>query len=782
EPDSPAIGGRASRLNGQTPTSTRKRPSTIPQKLLRVLLCIKEENMTLPTFLEELFKSNDSDVAQWTGNFYENKGAERVLKIWNGRLQGGKWDEGFVNSTIDVVINRSLKQLESNEVRKDWRLPHTKLTGQKIAGFLLDDFHFLHRYAEGAKYLTRLLKGLLKEEISDQELSHKSRKRRGTQRPTSVRGCIAAMLIFMSSQKVNAFQTVMGLFLHSTGCPKRVLEVLSGLGISISYSQVQNGLRSLTKDAREQVKEAVKKHDWYIVYDNLNIANKHHHQRADKRDTFDNGTAATVILFPSNKDQGAVAPPALFRPENERPSPVADLFFPNDLDLEVFQQVSRSHVSNAIVRSSPEGSITPAIPIVPVKRLDVDKTAVFPLQTMKLDESTIAGNLAVLERITQVGLQLPNSWFVSPKDTIIAGDQMTVSRLLTLKIHRIVDTDPYHSLAWAHPTLQLFHLSMNLCGTIFRTHFGSPQSPGTLASIIILLGRKRLSKEKQEFKAADELLRTVFDAMVQSLCESLREGGTSDERDIQTFTETITNSFCSLPSPSLVGLPCTTANINSFLFLRDVAVHIELSDAIKSGDIGRISHVLPMVTLMMHGGGNTNYALELLRLLYGIRHLWTDEWATRVLSSMLVNPKGVNGGWMATDMLQENHNYLIKSIFSSKGSNMTWEYLRDAISTNIRTFQAISWMFEREVGVGSNSTKHKKPSTAADISDIQGYFRDTGILQKSSQCDRGIPVTDLLCLGGDKMVGGSIARFLDRHQLENAVDIEETEALEFVTD
>ncbi|KAG0195260.1 hypothetical protein BGX33_003798, partial [Mortierella sp. NVP41] len=204
---------------------------------------------------------------------------------------------------------------------------------------------------------------------------------------------------------------------------------------------------------------------------------------------------------------------------------------------------------------------------------------------MKLDESTIAGNLAVLERITQVGLQLPKSWFANPKNTIFAGDQMSVSRLLTLKIHRIVDTDPYHSLAWVHPTLQLFHLSMNLCGTIFRTHYGSPGVPGTLASISILLDRKRLSKEKQEFKTADELLRIVFDAMVQLLWESLRRGGASDELHIPKFAETITNSFCGLSSPSLFGLPCTTANINALLFLRDVAVHIELTEAIKAGDI-----------------------------------------------------------------------------------------------------------------------------------------------------------------------------------------------------
>ncbi|KAG0251928.1 hypothetical protein BG011_007315 [Mortierella polycephala] len=321
---------------------------------------------------------------------------------------------------------------------------------------------------------------------------------------------------------------------------------------------------------------------------------------------------------------------------------------------------------------------------------------------------------------------------------------------------------------------------MNLCGTIFRTHYGFPGSPGTLAAINVVMGRKRLSKDKQEFKAADELLTIVFDAMVQLLCEPLRQGGASDELDIPKLAETITNSFCGEPSPSLFGLPCTTVNINALLFLRDVAVHIELTEAIKAGDIGRISHLLPLITMMMHGGGNTNYALEMLRLLYGIRHLWTDEWSTRVLSSMLVNPKGIDGEWMATDMLQENHNYLLKSIFSSKGSNMTWEYLRDAISTKIKTFQTISRMFEWEVGVGSNSTKHQKPSTASEISKIHGHLQEHGILWKpeSGKCAQGIAVVDLQDLGAGKMFGVSIARFLDRHRLEDAVDLAETEALE----
>ncbi|KAF9279456.1 hypothetical protein BGZ74_002840, partial [Mortierella antarctica] len=489
---------------------------------------------------------------------------------------------------------------KATDTKQQCQASTMEVTEQKIARYLLDDFGFLEHYAKGVIYLTWLLNDLLKEDVPDQDLSHRACKHCKTCKPTLVCSGIAAMLIFMMLQKVNAFQMVMGIFFHCTGCPKQVLEVLSGLGLSISYSQVQNRLWSLTKDAHAQVEKAAQENDWYVVYDNINIANKHHHQRADKCDTFENKITATHVLVPKaptdeNTDENTSKnQPTLdvFNSESERPMPEADLFFPDDTDLAIFQHVCQLHISDAIVQSFPKGSSVCAIPIVPVTTLWLHKTTALPLQIMKIDESTIASNLAVLEQITTVGLQLPKAWFSDPKNIIMAGDQMTMSRLLTLKVHHATDSD-------------------------LTTHFGSQQFQGALASITILLGCKCLSKEKPDFKAADELLQVVFDAMSQLLWEFLR-----------------------------------------------------------------------------HNGGNTNYAIELLQLLYGTCQVWTNEWSMAVLSSMLVNPKGIEGGWMPTNMFQEYLNYLIKTIFSAKGSNMSWEYLWDLISTNIRTFQAFAWMFE----------------------------------------------------------------------------------------
>ena len=135
--------------------------------------------------------------------------------------------------------------------------------------------------------------------------------------------------------------------------------------------------------------------------------------------------------------------------------------------------------------------------------------------------------------------------------------------------------------------------------------------------------------------------------------------------------------------------------------------------------------------------------------------------------------------------MQENHNYLLKAIFSAKGSNMTWEYIQESISANITTFQSISRMFEREIGVRSNSTAHKTPSTSEDIKLLQTNLQQAGILWTSDkEHPQGPPVVNLQSVGERKMVSVAIRKFFDNHTTMsgNAVDLEEAEGLENIFD
>ncbi|ORZ12460.1 hypothetical protein BCR41DRAFT_307838, partial [Lobosporangium transversale] len=240
---------------------------------------------------------------------------------------------------------------------------------------------------------------------------------------------------------------------------------------------------------------------------------------------------------------------------------------------------------------------------------------------MRIDQGTIRGNLEVLEFITEAALELPHEWFEGRR-ILIAGDQLTVSRLRSLKELRADDISSYHRLDWVIPVIQLFHLQMLLASTILRTHYGTASTPGSIAFNVSLLERKRVSLEKPDFHATNELLRESFDALVQRAWEltllstNLEEfaEGVSDEVlkiELMAKVDTLIDRF--LLTGSLEILDGTTSR-NSALFLRDMLFYLELSSAIKAGDHGRIEEILKWITIMFQAGSTKNYANELLHL------------------------------------------------------------------------------------------------------------------------------------------------------------------------
>ncbi|KAG0275119.1 hypothetical protein BGZ95_009164 [Linnemannia exigua] len=271
---------------------------------------------------------------------------------------------------------------------------------------------------------------------------------------------------------------------------------------------------------------------------------------------------------------------------------------------------------------------------------------------------------------------------------------------------------------------------MALCGTIFRTHYGDANTRGSLGSLIALFRRKNLTKDSLNFKAADELLRIVFEALLLVLVDFFESHiDTLDELVIPRVTDIIIDTIANLGSlmeshPSMIlGRPCTAADINALLLLRDVAVYIELGDAIKTGDIGRIRSILPTITLMMHGGGNTNYAR--------IQHE------------------------LGVPQILRLHQH--------------------------QSLQEIARMFERAVGAKYHNPAHVRSSSKGDIYKVKKAFQESGILTwEPSDDKRALPdlVVDLQHEGVDKMASGALDKFLtskiDHH---GAADLEETEAV-----
>jgi hypothetical protein len=116
--------------------------------------------------------------------------------------------------------------------------------------------------------------------------------------------------------------------------------------------------------------------------------------------------------------------------------------------------------------------------------IEVHKTTLHPLPAMEIDESSITGNIEVVEEIMRVlGFRRDDPEY-GKYVQILGGDQLTIARQRSiLNIHLGHEIGAH---AWRHIALMpgLFHGKIADCHGLLETHFGKPsagaRSPGSL--------------------------------------------------------------------------------------------------------------------------------------------------------------------------------------------------------------------------------------------------------------------------------------------------------------
>ncbi|KAG0011207.1 hypothetical protein BGZ81_002342 [Podila clonocystis] len=585
-------------------------------------------------------------------------------------------------------VNRQLvHELKRTSTKSFFRRPAVAMTQEEVRSFSFDGIH--ERLESKAPIFHHTLRRLTEDQIAP--ISTKSLDPvHDIESRTAIVGTLASMIMHCRTERHNYFQRVMGIFFHASGCSKNVINILSKAHICVSYDSTLAAISALTEDALGLVREAVLKNSWYIIYDNINLFMTVSDQRADNADTQINGATATIV---PGKDLGTAD-----KPFNPLAALTLDDFFPDDQAVKDAAVASRFYLVDVLRRHHEKykGIFMP--PIREIRSLPVEQSVTYPIPAMEIDQSSVEGNLEILKFITACTLVLPANYFDNGKRVIVAGDQLTVSRVEA--IQRCVDDDvrAFDRMEWALPALQLFHLQMNLCSLILKTHLGESNKPGSLSFYVARLKRKRISEGSSSFHAADELMRNVFDGMVLRLwqeelgidpSETLEALGANHDTtrmfdQVSTAAEAIRTRYLVLPEANRKAYG--NANTNAALFIQDMLVYIELGDAIKQGDVGRIEAVLGPITIMFQAGGTKNYAIQLLRLAFDIRHTWTERRTDAVFSSWLVNTTGKAGGWIPSDLYQEHNNLFTKVRYAAKGSNRTFANMSQDSSVNCRTY------------------------------------------------------------------------------------------------
>ncbi|KAF8926891.1 hypothetical protein BGZ58_010830 [Dissophora ornata] len=252
---------------------------------------------------------------------------------------------------------------------------------------------------------------------------------------------IGSILAFTQSRSSNYLQLVMGLYLYSAGCARKVVDVLHGAGLCVSYPTVNQLLEDLTKDALKEVKLAAQRHPWFLVYDNINFSRRKHDQRIDNKDEFESGTTATLII---GENPGLVQPTrdsySRFRVNN---------FLINKADIDHFDKVCGIHMIEELKKFL-GGFNRCSTPTIEIHLLPVEKTKTYPLELMKINEGSVEGNKAVVETVTKM-LGLEEEYFDDDKMIIFAGDLATVKNLRSLKSQREDERTKCNRMDWITP-------------------------------------------------------------------------------------------------------------------------------------------------------------------------------------------------------------------------------------------------------------------------------------------------------------------------------------------
>jgi hypothetical protein len=324
-------GGRSgSSLLPPVNNSRRRSPRSDAEKLDIVCNFMRNElRWGVSDFVMALASSegpnNSRRKAAFVAAAYQDSG---ILKSYLGDANQ-LWGDGrqFIIETLDLGNNELRKEVE----RLGTMAPFNKfdLTSKNREFDALDMDQILNAIETEAPLLLRVIRSIMAPE-----------NRRSYQRQKEPAARIVAIIsILCFSQRQNTctgFQTTLGLYLHSQGVKRRQLELLSQLGLVVSYGTVIRTIKDQSTQAVAQVEKMGQRDEAVTAYDNFEVMEGVKEQRVDHQGTFHSVTTGQVI-------QGIETPPGGLRQDmldSQTQLCASDVFLaPGNRDDDIQRQV-----------------------------------------------------------------------------------------------------------------------------------------------------------------------------------------------------------------------------------------------------------------------------------------------------------------------------------------------------------------------------------------------------------------------------------------------------------
>ena len=444
------------------------------------------------------------------------------------------------------------------------------------------------------------------------------------------------------------------IYLKACGMSARAFDAVHSLGLTMSHKWTADAFRALSNSAMEEVRELVKSQPFFLSYDNVNIPLRVFLQRLHNQSHFQNGCAGTAWILPSDAVL-ASSINALLQETCRTASSIPDITHIIDGNTDAKERLRARYIHQIllVLLESPEFRDYPVekqkhqclSPPPPVHELAIGEERQiqqFMLETAPIEEASYDGNDKVIaEWFRQLKLDSKAEQRRTGLDRIIVccGDQLTMDRLRGLYKFRSEDYNSFDRMDYLVLSLGWFHVIMAFASSLYKQYYGSSSSVGQLRHAFDVLHKKKMSSPASKgpfWNDLDEALRHISEAHFR-LCwleltgtDNLDQLKTKTPEELRSYAADIHDRYASMSALVNLRKRLTSddrdlVQENSIMWNADILPYLELTAAIKHGDVGRMEDLLPTVLFRFAGGGNFKYTVEMLELIQCLHHEWPLE-------------------------------------------------------------------------------------------------------------------------------------------------------------
>ncbi|KZV61278.1 hypothetical protein PENSPDRAFT_643534 [Peniophora sp. CONT] len=563
---------------------------------------------------------------------------------------------------------------------------------------------------------------------------------------------IFSMLSYTRSNRRNRLASLWAIYLKSCGLSSRAYDALHSAGIIMSIKWTNNAYSKIADAQMSAMRKLIEARIWILSFDNCQIAKRVFSMRIENVPLFYSACAATVWMFSDSIKLPEQFFSDLRRQRREgakEPFDLAAIIAGDSPEQQLRDKRTKARTIHHILRTlldsaefksypkdkrgDPILSSPPSVEELPIGLENVVQQ--FMLKTMDIDCSSYEGNRKVLIAILkQLGwdtsektLQLAHELMV-----FLAGDQLTIERLMGLSRLAHEDINGYERFDWSFAIFGWLHLVMAFANSILAQYEGTPAGYG-LRRAFESMKRKGLTSVKTKgpfWHHLDEALHHVAEATILALwaevaglpkdADDLSKLAEKSPEELQLLAEEIYDEHVSrkaLERMRRAPSSCVDeVRIRTLMFIGDVIPYIELHDAITHGDVGRMEDLLPVLLMRFAGGDNPKYTVLVLELFQGLEREWTPDAKTFVKQHCwLINREGKRDTHLPVDQGQEQNIGDIKVTYRSCGPSADIDQI-SSISPAIPVLRAvrdhIKW---QEKLILTRGGKHTDPNKTKDV-------------------------------------------------------------------